>query len=223
MKNKISVVFPVYKKNNVEEKIRKYWEMLNREHQTEIIVVIEGIDRKEYLGLEKELKFAKIIWNEKRMGKGWAVRNGLAASKGEVIGFVDSDEAISPKEVSRLVRLVGKEGIVIGSRKPWHYRSKIRRILSSLFNFYIKILLGLKVNDSQCGVKFFRKEKILGIINRMKINGFAFDTEILYLLKKKGEKITEEKIEWKDVGKSTVGLLSIIGMAVDILRIRFNF
>lgn len=248
MKIKISIVFPVYRKNNVEEKVRRYWEVLNKEYQTEIIIVIEGINREEYSKLEKELKFAKIkvtenqshlsklgrceqrsiepnlkiIWNEKRMGKGWAVRNGLLASTGKIIGFVDSDEAVSSEEVLMMVKLAEKKRILIGNRKPEQYRSKTRKLLSFIFNLYIKTLLGLEVNDSQCGIKFFRRKSIAPILDRMRIDGFAFDAEILYLLKENGEKITEEKIEWKDVGKSTVGLRSIVEMAIDVLRIRFN-
>ncbi|GEM_PF-1743796 len=265
---KVSIVFPVYKKTNVSRSIWKYWKVIREKYSAEIIIVIEGIDRNEYLKLEKELKFAKIkvtenrshlskldrytertqrcsrgarngvsvpseqrsiepsleiIWNEKRMGKGWAVRNGLRASRGEIIGFVDADEAVSPEEVLRVVKLSEKYGILIGSRRPEQYKSKTRKLLSVVFNFYIRTLLGLEVKDSQCGIKFFRRKSIAPILDRMRINGFAFDAEILYILKENGEKITEEKIEWKDVGKSTVGFFSIIGMVIDILRIRFKF
>lgn len=218
----VSVIFPAYKPENIVKTIRKYGEYLeSRYRKLEIILLIDGVSKKEGEELRKKLKKTRVIVNEKRLGKGRAIRKGFEIAKNEIIGFVDVDESVSPKETERIIDSAIERGVAIGIRKPEQYKSVIRRSLSRVFNLYVWLATGLNTKDSQCGVKFFRKDEIEVIIRKMRIDGFAIDVEILYLLEEKGVRITEVLIDWKHAKESTVSFFSIIRMAFDIILIRF--
>jgi hypothetical protein len=73
--------------------------------------------------------------------------------------------------------------------------------------------------DTQCGLKFFRRDALMSILSSLKIDGFAFDTEILYKLR--GKKIALVPINWSEQSKTTLNPLAIFRMAEDVARIRF--
>jgi glycosyltransferase involved in cell wall biosynthesis len=228
MKNKVSIVIPVY---NEERRIRGVLENYGNSFPNyEIVVVCNGCTDNS-LNIVKELKkkYSQInILNfEKKLGKGGAVLEGFKFCKGEIIGFVDADDSIEPEEIKKLLILLEKVDVIIGSR--WLRDSEIivkqsllRRVASRIFNFLVRKIFNLSFKDTQCGVKFFRREAIENVLKKIKSKGYEFDVEILWRLKNRNYKIREVPISWKHSKDSRFSLWNSPIMFISLLKIRFS-
>ena len=207
--NILSLIIPAYKQEktiasdvlrikNVLEKIR---------HPYEIIVVVDGYDDSTLNNAKKSAirnKQIIVIGYKQNRGKGYAVRFGMARSKGDIIAFLDSGMDINPNGISMLLEHFEwyNADIIVGSKR--HPVSKIdypalRRIISFLSQFFIRILFGLNVKDTQVGLKFFRREVLEQVLPRLLIKRYAFDIELLVVANYLGFKRIYEapvEIEW---------------------------
>jgi hypothetical protein len=86
-----------------------------------------------------------------------------------------------------------------------------------------KIIVGLwEIQDTQCGFKCFKGEVAEKIFPKCKIERFAFDPEVLLIAKKKGFKIKEVPVYWKNDLRSKVKFKSMVKMLIDLFKIRVN-
>lgn len=163
------------------------------------------------------------------LGKGNAVLGGMKLAKGDLIGFVDSDNSTRPAEFYKLIQAIGKYDAVVASR--WIKGSRInikqplaRRIASRCFNLLVRWFFGLKVRDTQCGAKLFKKQAIKFILPRIGITNWGFDIDMLYHLKREGCKIREIPINWYDNlhSKLRIGKTSY-QMFLSITRLRLIY
>jgi glycosyltransferase involved in cell wall biosynthesis len=145
-----------------------------------------------------------ILLNIRERGKGLAVFEAFKIAKGKCIGFTDADNATGPDEFYRLYGYLDRYDAVIGSRglaksHVVHYHQSFIRIYGSIFLdvFFVHFLYGLKFEDTQCGAKIFRREKILRVIPQMRIMNSIFDVELLWRFSKIGT-IKEVPIKWVD-------------------------
>jgi len=118
------------------------------------------------------------------MGKGHAVRFGMAKAKGDIIGFIDAGLELEPNGLSMLLEHFEwyNADIIVGSKR--HPASKVfypwqRKILSFGYQMVVRLLFGLKVRDTQVGMKFYRREVLEKVLPRVLVKTFAFDVEIL--------------------------------------------
>jgi dolichyl-phosphate beta-glucosyltransferase len=172
----------------------------------------------------------KAIGSVERRGKGYGIRQAVAISQGDVIGFADADNKTPITELDKFLPLLAKgTNIVIGSRglrnsvieqrQPWY-----RQVGSKGFAVYMHLIIGLRdIIDTQCGFKFFRANVARDLFSRQVIDGYMFDVEILYLAQKLGYCIEQVPVRWRDDGDSRLNLLAgNIRNALDILKIRFR-
>jgi glycosyltransferase involved in cell wall biosynthesis len=133
------------------------------------------------------------------MGKGHALRHAFNFVSGDLVTFLDADLDLSPKTIEVLLKYMTSSNadIVIGSK--YHPDSKIkypknRRILSYLYHLFTKLLFGLPVNDTQVGIKLFKKKVLDDIFPRVLVKGYAFDLELLVNALNRNYKIVEAPI-----------------------------
>ena len=99
-----------------------------------------------------------------------------------------------------------------------------RRIASRAFNILVKFLFSLKVNDTQCGAKIFKKEPLKEVLPSLGITKWAFDVDLLYQLKRRGKKILEIPTEWHDKKGSNLKLgKTVPEMFLGIVRLRLLY
>jgi len=231
----LSVIIPAY---NEEKRLPKTLEEIDKylsrqSYDYEIIVVNDGSKdetAKVVRNLEIRIKNLKLIDNRENHGKGFVVRQGLLAAKGDYRLFTDADNSTSIDQVEKMWPWF-EQGydVVIGSRdvkgaildppQPW-----LRQIiLGEGFKLLRKIIVGLwRVQDTQCGFKALSARTANDILLRCKINRWAFDPEILVITKKLGYKIKEIPVYWKNDPESKVKLKGMIRMGIDLLKIRWN-
>ena len=99
----------------------------------------------------------------------------------------------------------------------------IRRLASESFNtLFPRLLFGLKVKDSQCGGKIFKREYVEKVTPLMACMGFEFDVELLWRMKKAGCKIGEVPVVWKDDKGSKFSFKYIPAMGLNLMKVRFG-
>ena len=186
---------------------------------------------------ESELERAKladkrvgVISYEKNQGKGYAVRRGVLAANSEYVAFLDADLELPPYLLEGFLKEAEGEAapdIVIGSKM--HPSSQVeyprlRKIMSTGYYWFIKLLFGLKLKDTQTGIKLFRTEKIKPVMKSVRTTGYSFDIEVLAIASKLGLTIKEMPVvvnfsRNKD-SKSKISLASIFRMVGDSIRIK---
>ncbi|HET7720343.1 MAG TPA: glycosyltransferase, partial [Acidimicrobiales bacterium] len=159
-------------------------------------------------------------------GKGAAVRAGLREAKAPIVGYCDVDLSAGPEEVEALYRAV-KDGadVAIASRglpesvlevhQPW-----LRELGGRCFNAFLRRTTGITFRDTQCGLKLFRAEVAAEIFRHQRLDGFAFDAELVVLAVRLGFDIKELPVRWSHDPASKVSIhRDSLAMSRDILRI----
>lgn len=163
------------------------------------------------------------------MGKGAAVRLGMLNAKGRFILFMDADGATPMSEIPKLLQALEKgHDVAIGSRfvqdsEEVEVKTSFhRRIIGRCFALFVNFLALGGIGDTQCGFKMFRREAAMAIFSRQKIDGFAFDVEILFIARRLSLTIAEIPVNWISQSGSKVNLIKdSIGMLWDISQIRW--
>ena len=231
---KLSVIVPAYnEEGRLPKTLREIDKYLRKQdYQSEIVVVSDGSkDRtgevtKEMMG---EIKNLRLIENKENHGKGYVVRQGILEGKGDYRLFTDADNSTSIDQVEKMWPYFDQGyDVVIGSRDVKGAildppQSRQRRFVGDIFRFFSHIICGTwGILDTQCGFKGFTKKVVLEIFPKIKIDGFAFDPEVLVIAKKSGYKIKEIPILWKNDPESKVKFKNMVKMGMGLLKIRWN-
>jgi glycosyltransferase involved in cell wall biosynthesis len=175
----------------------------------------------------KQYPYMRVL-DERRQGKGAAVRTGLLAAVGDYLFMADADFSMPVEEIAKFLppQLSGYD-IAIGSREaPGAVRynePEYRHFMGRVFNFYVKLLAIPGLEDTQCGFKCFRRDVALELLSYQTIEGWAFDVELLYIALRRGYRIVEVPVHWYYRSNSRVSpIRDTVDMIREVLRIRFN-
>lgn len=171
----------------------------------------------------------KLISNDRNHGKGFSVRKGMLAARGEIALFTDADLSAPIEEADKLLAALGEGGYdgAIGSRALNRrmievHQSAFRERAGILFNRIVRRLTGLPFEDTQCGFKAFRRERSLVIFEKQRTEGFGFDPEILFLARLEGLRIAEVPVRWAHDQATKVNMFSdSLRMILDLLAMRW--
>jgi glycosyltransferase involved in cell wall biosynthesis len=215
---KLSIIIPVYNEKNTILKILNKLESINLPIDKEIVIV-DDFSTDGTRDILKKLKNKyKIIYHEKNLGKGFALRTGFKNSTGDIMTIQDADLEYDPDDYNIMLPLIlnNKFKVVYGSRfignsffskqkwfLPNHYiGNKLLSIVTSLLYFHW-------VTDMETCYKMFT----IDVLQRLKLRSrrFDFEPEITAKILKKGYKIKEvpihyyprdfkkgKKITWRD-------------------------
>lgn len=172
----------------------------------------------------------KLLANPHR-GKGGAVRAGILASQYDPVMFLDADLAIPIEETEKFIKALNAgNDLVIASRfvrglnllipVPWY-----RKVLEDGFRILRMILLSnFAVHDTQCGFKMFRRPAAQKIFGKGAVDGWAFDSEVIFLATKMGYRIRELPVALQNrIKDSRIRIFSDpLKMLGELFRIRWN-
>jgi len=227
-----SIVLPAYNESarigDTLDKILAY--TMKRGWTAEIIVVNDGSsDGTGELVREYARKYPvlRLLENPGNRGKGYSVRNGMLHAQGDILLFSDADLSSPIEEADKLFTALAQGAdVAIGSRwldpqlqiqrQPLH-----RQLFGRIFNLALRIILGLKYKDTQCGFKAFTRRGAQALFPLQKIERWGFDPELLYVSRRLGFGISEVPVAWSHrEGTRISPLRDGIRMFWEMLRIR---
>ncbi len=231
MSLELSVVIPAYNESaRIGPTLARIAEYFDREGVFCEVIVVDDGSTDDTAALARARR-ASVVVLERNRGKGAAVRAGVLASRGETVLFTDADLSTPIDQWRRCQeKLVEGYDVVVGSRaiagarleirQPWY-----RETMGKCFNRILRLVLPLELRDSQCGFKLFRAAPARRLFEASRIEGFAFDAEILFLAARLGYRVAQIPVPWFNSLPSRVGpLRHSLEMLRDLLRIRlFDF
>lgn len=232
-RQRVSIVVPAFNEaNRIGASIDKIEAYARRSTLSlELIVVDDGsIDETAEIIRRLDIKDLRLLRNPENHGKGYTVRQGVLAAAGEYVLFTDADLSAPIEELDKLLDIAVREGadVVIGSRAVDRgyiekHQSPFREVGGMFFNLMVRLFLGLRLRDTQCGFKLFHRERSRLAFEKQTTSGFGFDPELLFLAKRFGLKIREVPVRWSHAEGSKVHFMRDgIRMFFDLARIRWN-
>jgi len=223
----LTLIFPCYNEaERLPQTLAAYLaELSRRPGEVEVLVVDDGSTDQTFAvarAIAGRDDRVRVIRSQPNHGKGFGVRAGVLEAEGELIVFTDADGSYGPREVARVTAALADTPVAIGSRPVgWATGPPGRRLASRLFNRAIQALLGLPFGDTQCGLKGFRRYAALEVFGRARLDGFAFDAEVLFLARRLGLAVSEVPVRAEERDGSKVQLVvDAVGMLRDVLRVR---
>jgi dolichyl-phosphate beta-glucosyltransferase len=193
----------------------------------EILVVDDGSRDRTAALVQKRGGLVRLVSNPGNRGKGYAVRNGMLAAKGDWILSTDADLSAPIEELGKLIDAARRENAVvaIGSRALDRKLVKVhqpmmREFSGRAFNVVMRVVTGLPFRDTQCGFKLFRQDAAKNIFSRQIEEGFSFDVEDLLIAQLLGLRSIEVPVEWSNVEGTKVSLAQGMKSFADLVRIR---
>ncbi len=229
-----SIIIPAYNESGrIGATLDKVLAYIAQEHWiAEVLVVSDGSTDntgeivRQYA---RRNPVVRLVENPGNRGKGYSVRNGMLNAGGDVLLFSDADLSSPIYEAPKLFEAIAAGAdVAMGSR--W-VRAELqterqplyRQLLGRIFNLLLRVCLGLKFKDTQCGFKAFSRRAAMAIFPRQRIERWGFDPELLFLARKCDMKIAEVPVEWAHGHGSKINPITDgIRMFTDVVRVRWN-
>jgi glycosyltransferase involved in cell wall biosynthesis len=205
----LSIIIPVYNEEltvgNIIDRVKTVMQQTGLKNE---IIVVDDCSYDKSLEVAKK-RSAKIYTLKQHLGKGYALRAGFSKAKGDLIVTIDSDGSHRPEELPRVLApiLQDKADLVIGSRylnQKNVAAKKLNAFGVKLFNYFIQLLTGVAVTDSQSGYRAMKREVLKN--QNLKSGEYEIESEMLVKTAKKNSRITEVPIsfEQRTYGRSGV-------------------
>ena len=207
--------------------IHGFWDTAVRGFSWNIIVSIDGNDGTLNLVEEMSEKYSFIstVKNHGRGGKGNAIKRAINTVNGDSVVLMDADGSVNLVDLVSHIHLMDKYDAVIFDR----YTSRkneipfMRRFASRGFNVLVRSLLGLKVNDTQCGYKIIKTEYARKAFGKISVSNAFFDVALLYYLGKLNAKNIEVPVKYHHAEDSSFNIVSLtIGEGISLLAFRIR-
>jgi dolichyl-phosphate beta-glucosyltransferase len=231
----LSIVIPAYNEalriGQSLERVCRYLE--SRSYTWELIVVDDGsTDETARLVTDfaANCPNIRVLSNHPNRGKGSSVRRGVLEAHGEFVLFTDADLSAPIEELDKLFEVlkcgradaaVGSHALrreLVGLHQPW-----FRDYGGRLFNVMVRLFTGLAIQDTQCGLKLFRRASTRRAFELQRVTGFGFDPELLFLIRRTGGKIMEVPVRWYNDPASKVRFLrDSTRMVLDLIALRWR-
>ncbi len=227
----LSLVIPAYNEaGRLPDNLPAVAKYLNERFEDYEVIVVDDGSRDDTVALVRsyadQFKSLKILQNPKNMGKGFSVRRGVESSQFDYVLMSDADFSTPIEDLERLEPFAGPDTLVIGSRATTDaqitkHQPFYREYMGKTFNLLVRRMLVSGIHDTQCGFKLlgpFVKEKVIPL---MKIDGFAFDVEMLLLARSVDIRIREVGVRWRNDERTSVNpIKDSLTMLMEVFRIR---
>jgi dolichyl-phosphate beta-glucosyltransferase len=204
-----------------------------RRLDAEILVVDDGSrDRTaEFAAEALRGRRGRVLKNGENRGKGYSVRHGVLEAAGRFVLLTDADLSTPITEYDKLAAFVRDHDldVAIGSRAlpgsdVQRRQGLVRQSMGRIFNRIIRAMTGLTFQDTQCGFKLLDRERTRPLFEKMVVDRFAFDVELLFLCRRFGLSVREVPVIWRNAPGSKVSILGDpLNMLLDVGRVRWRF
>lgn len=239
----LTIIIPAYnEEQRLPQTLQRILAYLKQQpYGSQVIVVDDGsgdLTAEVVAAFQSDEPRVELIRNDHR-GKGYAIRTGVAAARGDIILFFDADSSTPIQDIEKLIPWFERGyGVVIGSREgdgakqisePFH-----RHFMGRIFNLVVQLLALRGIEDTQCGFKALRGDVAREIFARAQLYGdharrvtdamvTAYDVEVLFIAQKLGYPIKEVPVDWRYGTQSKVNpLKDSLRNFRDVLLVRWN-
>lgn len=207
----LSVIIPAY---NEEKRITKTLKQIANYMPAnfddyEVIVYNDGSNDQTQQVTEDFIKQNKlknycIKGFKKNCGKGATIKIAALKAKKDWILVMDADSATPITDVKRLIKGRGDAEVVYGSRYLDRSLLKVRqpltrRIIGRVGNLLARLVIGIKLVDTQCGFKLFSRRATRIIFPKAEIDRWGWDLEVLVIAMANHLKIVEVPVSWRHI------------------------
>lgn len=232
---RLSVIVPMYNESGALSRLGEAWTASFDPKNSELLLVDDGstdgtleIAR----SLADKIAGVRVLTHDRNRGKGAAVRTGVSAARGEAILFMDADLSTDISCVPDFLELLERSDAVIGSRSlsgsTTSGSTPLRIAMGRIFSLVARAVGEVGVTDSQCGFKMFRGDVARTVFPMATLDRFAFDVEILRIMRVLDFRVLEVPVTWTAGQKSSVqpvrdsirSLVDVIVMRVRLSRRR---
>ncbi|NKQ37207.1 MAG: glycosyltransferase family 2 protein [Chloroflexi bacterium] len=232
----LSVIIPAY---NEEQRIGKtldavYTYLSAQPFTWELLIVLDGVTDNT-LGVIEEFAASKdgVRWidRQENMGKGYTVRQGMLAARGQIRLFTDADNSTDMSHFDKMKPLFDQGAdVVIASRdhkdapdaEQATPQPAFKRLLGNAGNLVVQAVAVPGIWDTQCGFKAFRALAAEGIFTVARINGWGFDMEALALARHFGYQVEIVGAYWVDEPNTHVKTLDYFRSLAEAFKVRWN-
>lgn len=231
---RLSLVIPAYNEaGRIGATVQQVCAYLDAQpYDWEVVVVIDGDSG----GAAAEARTAageranvQVLTNEVNRGKGFSVRRGFAAGRGERLVFIDADLSLPIDGLAPMMACFdGGADVVMASRAVAGSTvvgapPALRAIMSRVFNLVVQAIALPGFGDTQCGFKGFTADAARQIFSRHTSDRFGFDVEALYLARTLGLSIVEMPVTCVyHAGSSVNRVGDVVNMLGDVLAVRWR-
>ena len=197
---RLSVVVACYNEEEVLAasfaEIREVLEDFDRPFE---IVFVDDVSRDRTREILREIVAAhpslsiQVILHDVNRGRGATVTDGFRAARGEIVGYLDVDLEVNARYIPSLVRAIDKGADVATVRRIYAFqlRSLDRYFMSRGYSYLVRKLLATSVRDTETGYKFFRRDRLLPVLDEIHDAGWFWDTEFMIRAERRGLRIAE--------------------------------
>lgn len=165
----------------------------------------------------------RLFHSDERLGRGRALNRAFEHSGGSILCYYDVDLATDMACLPRLIEEIRNGAAVsTGSRllpESMIKRTADREFASRSYNFLVRLFLGSRLRDHQCGFKAFSRDKLMVLLPSVNATHWFWDTEVLVRSQKAGYRVTEFPVVWNTGDKTTVKFKDVFSMGTSILRL----
>jgi glycosyltransferase involved in cell wall biosynthesis len=225
----VSLVIPAYNEEAFIDKTVAYLDqvLVETELNYELIIVDDGSQDSTLSKVTSCMANndnVNVVSYPVNRGKGFALSKGFSSAKGDIVVFLDGDLDIIPSQINNYIQALKFGDLVVASKR--HPQSVVdvpfmRRFLSYGFNVLVKLLTGLKIQDTQTGLKAVRRAALKPVFSVLTIPNFAFDVELLVVATLYGLKIVEMPVKLQ-LSNKLFCLSQVWKMFMDLFKISYR-
>ena len=206
----LSIVIPAFNEaERLGASLETILDYLGRGNSAAEVIIVDDGSTDETAEIAREVSAARpqiaarVIRYEQNRGKGYAVKTGLQAARGDIALFTDADLSTPIEETPKLINPIERneadlvfgsralDRSLIGTHQPWR-----REQGGKVFNLIVKTSTGLPFWDTQCGFKAFRMSVFRPLLGVMQIDRFGFDVEFLFVANLAKLRLLETAVRW---------------------------
>lgn len=229
---KLSVILACYNEEEILEssflELRNTLGLLNRSFE---IVIVDDVSRDRTRQIIERLVAAhqdldvRVILHERNQGRGATVTDGFRAARGEIAGYLDIDLEVHCRYIPSLLQAIESGADVATVRRIYAFQLRYidRYFMSRGYSFLVRRLLGTRLHDTETGFKFFRRERLMKVIDAIEDPRWFWDTEFMIRAERSGLRIDEipgAYVRREDKTSTVSGLKDSIDYFARLLRFR---
>ena len=225
----VSLTIPAHNEaENIGRVLQDVMAVLGEGGRTYEIVLVDDASHDDTVGaartaMGEDARNLTVVTHTQQRGYAVTVCDGLRASRGKVLAFMDGDGQFDPRDLGRLIAALDHADMVAGIRKrradPWY-----RSFVSGVYNRVVRIAFGIREHDFDCGLKTFTREVWDGV-TPIRARSAVFNPEMFFKAHRLGFRVIQMQVEHlpRIAGRRSGGRLIPVARAMrDVIRLRVS-